>query len=71
MDSMRIESELMTTILSKMITKALRKNGIDIDVQLHGVNVQKTEGGYHIEAGAGCDIDENDILAMTRKFLGV
>ena len=69
MDEMKIKlsSGLMKGIVSKLITKVIfKKCDVKPDIELNGISLEKVGSKIHIHINADAEIDESDLLKITR-----
>ena len=69
MDEMKIKlsSGLMKGIVSKLITKVIfKKFGVKPDIELNAISLEKVGSKIHIHVNADAEIDESDLLKITR-----
>ena len=69
MDEMKIKlsSGLMKGIVSKLIAKAIfKKFDIKPDIEFNGISLEKVGSKIHIHINADAEIDESDLLKITR-----
>lgn len=69
MDEMKIKisTRFMRGIIAKALTKVISKKlGIKLDIQLNGISIEKKDDIYHIHLDIDADINEKDLLIITR-----
>lgn len=67
MDELKIKSKFMNTIVSKLISMAIRKKfGYKIDLQINDVEVTVVEDKAHVHLNADAEIDTNEFKKFTR-----
>lgn len=69
MDEMKIKisTKFMRGIVAKIASKVIAsKLGIKADIQLNGISVEKVNDKIHLHLDVDADIDEKDLLKITR-----
>ena len=69
MDEMKIKisTKFMRGIVSKLASKVIAsKLGIKSDIQLNGISIEKVNDKIHLHLDVDADIDEKDLLKITR-----
>lgn len=65
MDEMKITSKFTTGLLSKILTKILkRKLGCSIDICLNSITVSIVDGKTHAHLDADCDIPKEELARL-------
>ena len=71
MDELKIASKIMTKIISKGITMAIKKKpGYNVDLQVHEIRATVNDGKAHIYLNAEGDVDINEFKKFT-KVIGL
>lgn len=71
MDELKIASKIMTKIISKGITMAIKKKlGYNVDIQVHEIRATVNDGKAHIYLNAEGDVDINEFKKFT-KVIGL
>ncbi len=66
MDEMRIQSKLMTGMISKIVRSVLcKKTGIDIDICLNDIRVTVTDGKVKAHLDANATMSVEDLTKLT------
>lgn len=69
MDELKIESVLMTKIVSKVISVALKKKiGCDTNIQLNSINVTVSEGKTNVHLDANMSIEKEELLKLLKNL---
>lgn len=69
MDEMKIQSALMTGLVSTLIRKTLRKKlGYDIDIQINNVKVSVSDGKASIHMDADAEIETNELMRIAKNI---
>lgn len=69
MDEMKIKlsTKFMRGITAKITTKVIfNKLGFKPDIQLNGISIEKIDDKIHLHLDVDADIDEKDLLKITR-----
>lgn len=67
MDEMKVTSKFMTGLISKVLTKMLkRKLGCDITICLNEIKVSVVDGKTHAHLDADCDIPKEELLKLMK-----
>lgn len=69
MDEMKIKisTKFMRGIVAKIASKVIaNKLGIKADIRLNGISVEKINDKIHLHLDVDADIDEKDLLKITR-----
>lgn len=71
MDEMKIESRFLTGIISKVLSKILKKKlGLDADICIRRVNFKRTENGtLWVKLEAEGFVDEKSVESIVEEFL--
>lgn len=71
MDELKIASKIMTKIISKGITMAIKKKlGYNVDIQVHEIRATVNDGKAHVYLNAEGDVDINEFKKFT-KVIGL
>ena len=71
MDEMKIQSKLLTGVVSKAVDKTVeQKTGYLIDTQIDHVNAQFEEDGVYIHVSAGIHLSKEEAITLF-KALGL
>lgn len=67
MDELKIASKIMTKIISKGITMAIKKKlGYNVDIQVHEIRATVNDGKAHVYLNAEGDVDINEFKKFTK-----
>lgn len=67
MDEMKITSKFTTGLLSKVLTRLLkRKLGCGIDICLNSITVSIVDGKTHAHLDVECDIPKEDLAKILK-----
>lgn len=71
MDELKIASKIMTKIISKGITMAIKKKlGYNVDIQVHEIRATVNDEKAHVYLNAEGDVDINEFKKFT-KVIGL
>lgn len=71
MDELKIASKIMTKIISKGITMAIKKKlGYNVDIQVHEIRATVNDGKAHVYLNAEGNVDINEFKKFT-KVIGL
>lgn len=71
MDEMKIKlsTGFMRGIVAKIVSKVIfNKLGFKTDIQLNGISIEKIDDKIHLHIDADADINEKDLLKVTRMM---
>ncbi len=69
MDEMKIESRFMTSIISKLITLAIRKKfGYDVKLNLNEVNATVIGGKSHVHLDVDAELDKDELTKILKDI---
>ena len=70
MDEMKISSKFTRNMVSKLITKAIKKKaGYNIDIQLNDFNVVVIDGRAHIHLNTDVELNNDELENLISKFI--
>ena len=69
MDELKITSKIMTKIISKGITMAIKKKlGYNVDIQVHEIRATVNDGKVHVYLNADGDVDIKEFKKFTKSI---
>lgn len=67
MDELKIKSKVLTAIISKFVTRALRKKlGKDIEIKLNEVTANVVDGKIVCHIDASCKFDQSELANLLK-----
>lgn len=69
MDTMKISSKFMRSLISKLVKNIIRKKfGYEVDIQLDELMVTIDEGKAHLRVNAGADISKDELTKIIKEI---
>lgn len=68
MDEMRITTNFMRNMISKIVKAILRKKtGYDIDIQLNDVNAKFSDGKAHVHLNLDAELSSAELMKILKN----